>query len=54
MQDIQPQGFYNPMVLPKFTSADEKSFTVICAGDFSTSDHPYYGVNMIPVTIEAA
>jgi hypothetical protein len=54
VQDITPQGFYNPAVLPKFISADGKSFTVICAGDFSTPDHPYYGVNMIPVMIEAA
>jgi hypothetical protein len=51
--DWQPQGFYNPAVLPKFTSADGKSFQMICAGDFSTPDHPYYGVNMISATLEA-
>ena len=54
VQDYQPQGFYNPMVLPKFTSADGKSFPLICAGDFSTPDHPYYGVNTIAVTLDTA
>jgi hypothetical protein len=52
--DCQPQGFYNPTIMPKFTSADGKSFWLVTAGDFSTSDHPYYGVNMIPVTLEVA
>jgi hypothetical protein len=54
VQEMKPQGFYNPAVMQKFTSADGKSFQLICAGDFSTPDHPYYGVNTISVTIDAA
>jgi hypothetical protein len=51
-QDNHPQGYYNPSFLPKFTSADGKSSWLVAAGDFTTSDHPYYGVNMIPMTLE--
>jgi hypothetical protein len=52
VQDWHPQGYYNPAIAPKFTSADGKSFQMICAGDYSTPDHPYYGATLISAKIE--
>jgi len=51
-QDFKPQGFYNPTIPSKFISADGKKLWIFAAGDFSTSDHPYYTINMIPVTLD--
>ena len=53
-QDFEPQGFYNPTIPSKFISQDGRGFWIFAAGDFSTSDHPYYTINMIPVTLEVA
>jgi hypothetical protein len=53
-QDFEPQGFYNPTIPSKFISEDGRKFWIFCAGDFSTSDHPYYTINMIPVTLEVS
>lgn len=53
-QDFEPQGFYNPTIPSKFISQDGRRFWIFAAGDFSTNDHPYYTINMIPVTLEVA
>jgi hypothetical protein len=53
-QDFETQGYYNPTIPSKFISDDGKKFWIFAAGDFTTSDHPYYTINMIPVTLEVS
>ncbi len=50
-QDYRPLGLYNPSIPSKFISADGRNFWMLAAGDFSTKDHPYYTINMIPVSL---
>jgi hypothetical protein len=55
-QDFEPQGFYNPSIPSKFISDDGRKFWVFVAGDFTDYKEPknFYGLNIIPVTLEVA
>jgi len=53
-QDFEPQGFYNPSIPSKFISEDGRKFWIFVAGDFSSAHKAkdYYGLNVVPVTLE--
>jgi hypothetical protein len=52
-QDFQPESWYNPCIPAKFISADGRKFWIFVAGNF-LEGKTYYGLNMIPATIEVA
>jgi len=55
-QDFEPQGFYNPGIPSKFISEDGRKFWIFTAGDFTgyQQSNNFYGLNMLPVTLEVA
>jgi len=54
-QDFEPESWYNPCIPSKFISDDGRKFWLFVAGDFlgaARPTHDYYGLWMIPVTVE--
>jgi hypothetical protein len=53
-QQFFPQGWYNPCVVPKFTTAQGNSLTLFMAGDFTTfqTDSRWYGCFTVPLELD--
>lgn len=53
-QEWQPQAFYNPWIVSKFTSADGLKLWLFTAGDFRTGMSPdgVYGLHVVPLDLE--
>jgi hypothetical protein len=49
-QEFQPQGWYNPYIVNKFTSEDGRSLWIFTAGEFATGR--YYSLHMMQLTLE--
>jgi hypothetical protein len=49
----EPEGFYNPSIVPKFTSADGRKLWMLAAGYFLGGRIPeHYGLNLFEVTLK--
>jgi hypothetical protein len=48
--DFAPEGFYNPVIPPRFISADGRRLWVLTCGDFVT--HAHYALHVAPLDLE--
>ena len=51
----EPQAFYNPWIVSKFTSPDGLRLWIFTGGDFRTGIQPdggYYVLHVVPVDLE--
>lgn len=57
-QHFQPQGYYNPCIVPQFISPDGRHLTIFTNGNFTTHDQPgaqcLYRLTVFPCTLHLA
>ena len=47
--DFAPEGFYNPVIPPRFISPDGRRLWVLTCGDFVT--HAHYALHVVPIDL---